>query len=197
MIEINLVPPELRRKKKSSFLGGFNIPLEVVVGSAGGVILLLVAVHFILLLTNISKIGEHKKLKSSWEEISPDKVEVDGVISELRQLQTKESNLVKMMEGKRVIWSRKMNLLSDALPKGVWLRKVALSEGVFFIEGSAISKQKREMIGVHNFAANLKKNDEFLEDMDELDLGSIQMRKISTVDVANFLITTRLKEDED
>lgn len=195
MIEINLVPLHLRKKKKQAlFAGGFKLPLEVVIGLGGGLLLLLVLVHVILLTINISKLATHNKLKASWEEIAPAKEKVDVVISELRRLQTKQSAIKKITEEKKVFWSQKMNILSNNLPKGVWLKKIAFNEDAFFVEGSAISRQNKEMIGVHKFAANLKKDEDFLTDLMDLELGSIQMRKIQKVDVADFLITSRLAQ---
>lgn len=193
MIEINLVPLHLRKKKKKVFfVGGFKLPLEVVIGLGGGLIILLFLVHVILLVINVSKLATHNKLKLSWEEIAPEKEKVDVVISELRMLQKKQSAIKKLTEEEKVIWSQKMNILSDNLPKGVWLRKIAFNEDAFFVEGSAISRQNKEMIGVHKFTANLKQDENFLTDLTDLELGSIQMRKIKKVDVADFLITSRL-----
>ena len=60
MIEINLLPPELRKKKKRLLPGGVNIPLEVIIGSAGGLIILLIFVHVALLGINIIKLNTHK-----------------------------------------------------------------------------------------------------------------------------------------
>ena len=46
MIEINLIPYSLRKKKKDKFsLTEFNVPLEIVIGLGGGLIVLLVLVH--------------------------------------------------------------------------------------------------------------------------------------------------------
>jgi len=196
MIDINLVPTHLRKKKKKDlFGGGFKLPLEVVIGLGGGLLILLVFVHLVLLGINVSKLATHKKLKSSWEEISSDKEKVDVIISELRMLQRKQSAIKKLTEDKKVSWSRKMNILSKNLPKGVWLKKIAFNEDAFFVEGSAISRQNKEMIGVHKFTSNLKRDDSFLTDLTDLELGSIQMRKIKKVDVADFLITSRLGQE--
>ena len=63
MFDINLVPDNLRRKKKGkSPLGGINIPLEVVIGSAGVLFFVLVLVHIFLLFMITAKVGEKKLL---------------------------------------------------------------------------------------------------------------------------------------
>jgi len=49
------------------------------------------------------------------------------------------------------------------------------------------------MINVHQFTSTLKSQREFLEHFNDLELGSIQRRKIKQMDIADFMITVRLK----
>jgi len=194
MIEINLVPLKLRKRRKGQQLfKGFNIPLEVVIGLGGGFIVLLMGVHLFLLFTNVKKIAEHKRLKKEWALLEPDKSDVDAVISELRSLKGKQQAAEDVLVEDKISWSQKLNILSDSLPKGVWLRKIILDEEIFSIEGSAVSTEIEEMINVHSFAGNLKKQKKFLEHFEDLELGSIQRRKINKVEIADFVITARLK----
>ena len=57
-----------------------------------------------------------------------------------------------------------------------------------------------EMISVHSFTSNLKKNPKFMKKFIELEVGSIQTRTVDKTDVADFLITLKLEgsmeEDE-
>ena len=64
---------------------------------------------------------------------------------------------------------------------------------MFFIEGSAISKQKKEMASVHSFVSKLKEQGAFLDKLHDLDLESIQTRNVNKIDIADFMITTKLK----
>lgn len=194
MIDINLIPNQLRKKKKSGILiGGLSIPLEVIVGSVVALMMFLIIVHVFLLFTNISKLAKHKALKAKWETVSPQKKKVDAVLSELRFLQNQYKAIDGITIGREVVWSQKLNIISDSLPRGAWLRKIVLSGDIFYIEGSAISKQGDEMITVHKFTSNLKDDDVFLNRLTEFELGSIQRRKIKKIDIADFLITTKLK----
>ena len=195
MIEINLLPAELKRKRKSSILPkGFKIPLEMVIGAGGGLLILLILVHIFLLFMNITKLAQHRSLKAQWEKILPDKKNVDGIISELRLLQTKLKSIEDITGTEKIRWSKKLNIISDNMPRGVWLKKIALSEDKLFIDGSAISKANEEMINIHNFASNLKKDPDFLSQLSDLELGSIQRRKVSNVDISDFLINAKLKK---
>ena len=193
MIEINLISPELRKKKKSGLLGGMQIPLEIVVGSAGGLFVLLIFVHISLLVINVMKLGAHKRLEGQWTKILPDKTKADGVIGKMRQLKNKQTALVKAIQPSDISWAQKLNLVSDLLPRGVWLSKVALNNYIFYLDGSAISRVNNEMINVHTFTSNLKSNAAFMKSFVELDVGSIQTRTVDKTNVADFLITLKLE----
>ena len=143
MIEINLVPVDLRKRKRKAFGGGFNIPLEIIIGSAGGLLMLLVLTHFVLIFVSIGKVGKQKILKAEWEKILPDKEKVDTIITDLRLSQKRIGEIRPLADRGDLSWSEKLNIVSDSLPRGVWLKKIALMENVLFVEGSAISRQKK------------------------------------------------------
>ena len=155
MIEINLIPPDLRKKKKG-MLGGLQIPLEVIVGSAGGLFVLLIFFHISLLVVNITKLKTHKTLEAKWEQILPQKENVDGIINNMRSLQSQHSAILGAVQLSDVVWAEKLNLISDNIPRGVWLSKVALNNYIFYLDGSAIARGSNEMINVHSFTSNLK-----------------------------------------
>ncbi len=194
MIEINLVPPQFKKKRKSHLpWKGFDIPLEAVIGLGGGLIILLIAAHVLLLALNIHHLAQHKGLQGQWESLASSKHNVDAVLNELRTLQGKQKSAAGITPKGKILWSQKLNILSDHLPRGVWLKRVALEENALLIEGSAISEQGEEMINVHKFISQLQKQDAFLEHFADIELSSIQRRKIKQVDVADFIITARLK----
>ena len=159
--------------------------------------MLLILVHVGLLMVNIFKLNYHKGLKKQWDVISPAKTNVDKVLKEMRNLQARHKAIEKITTDDRLIWSQKLNILSDGIVRGVWLTRVRLKDGVFFIEGSAISKQNDEMINVHSFTSNLKDEKSFLDKFSDLELGSIQRRNIGKTEVSDFLITAELIKEAD
>ncbi len=195
MIEINLAPPEVRkRKKKSSLAAKFNIPMEVIVGSAGGLLVLLVLIHFGLMGVNLTKKLAYNRVKAKWNEMAPSKAKVDQVMQEMRSLQSQYDAIKGITQDVAIQWSEKLNIISDNLPKGVWLKRVDLTDEAFLLDGSAISKKSNEMINVHSFIAALKGQERFLDKLVDLDLGSIQSRYIKDVEVADFVIKSGLKK---
>ena len=136
----------------------------------------------------------YRELKKQWQAISPQKEKVDGVISEMRQLQTELKTIQPIALESQVFWSQKLNILSDQLPHGVWLKKIILNKDhVFMVYGSTIVKENAELINVHRFTSNLKKDPHFLEHLSSFDLGSIQRRTVGHSDIADFLLTTKVK----
>ena len=193
MIDINLIPPHLRKKEKSRLLGKVNIPLEVIIGCGGGLLVLLGIVHVLLLFVNIGKLAQHKTLQKQWETMRPGKENVDSVVNEMRVFQGKYKAIEDITGKSGLSWAQKLNILSDNLPRGVWLKKIALNEEILFIEGSAISKEITEIISIHHLTSNLKADDHFLEYFTDFELGSIQRRKIKNVEIADFVITMKVK----
>ncbi|OGX07767.1 MAG: hypothetical protein A2Z88_03220 [Omnitrophica WOR_2 bacterium GWA2_47_8] len=196
MIEINLVPRNLRKRKTSTgniAASKLNIPKEALVGLCGGLFVLLVAVVIVLQLLIFIKYAQHKKLKTQWDEILPSKTATDAVVSKLRSLRLKSKSVENILVKKEISWAKKLNEISDNLPRGVWLRRIVFDQNAFLIEGSAVSKGQNEMINVHQFAANLKAKEGFLENLTDFELGAIQGRKIKTIDVADFTIKAKVK----
>ena len=193
MININLIPPHLKKKAKSKLLGKVNIPLEVIIGCGGGLLVLLGVVHVLLLFVNIGKLAQHKTLQKQWETMRPGKEKVDSVVNEMRVFQGKYKVIEDITGKSGLLWARKLNTLSDSLPRGVWLKKIVLDEKMLFIEGSAISKETTEIMSIHRLTSNLKRDDDFLEHFVDLEMGSMQRRKIKNVEIADFVITMKVK----
>ncbi len=195
MIDINVVPKQLRRKrKKTLFPGGFQIPKEIIFGMGGGLVVLLIFVHIFLQVTIFVKLLQHQALKNEWNKILPSKENVDNVVGELRALQTQVDSIQKITNRKEVLWSQKLNIISDVLPRGVWLKKIALTEEMLFIEGSAIIQKNNQTINIHAFATSLKKDKNFMTQLGDLEVGSIQSRKIQQLDVDDFVFKAKIKD---
>lgn len=191
MIVINLVPENLRKRSARGM--GLDIPREVVLGVGVASIALLAAAH-VLLLTAQSAQGVRLGLvKAQWEKLLPDRNRIDAIGTELRDLRKKVTTITGITSAAASPWSRKMNVLSDALPKGVWLKKINLDGGTLTLEGSAFSKTQSEIVTVGNFVDNLKKQWAFADDFSSIEVQSIQRGKRGPTEVADFVITAKLK----
>jgi len=194
MIEINLVPTHLRKTKKtSSSLTVTNVPKEAIIGLVGGLFTLLFLTHLVLFVVMVIKFTQYSHLEKEIEKIDSVWQEAKTVLLEMRSLQNKIEAVRKVTTAEQVSWSGKLNDVSDSIPKGVWLNKLSLDENVLLIDGSSVSKEHNEMISVGTFTANLKDLKSFMSGLNDIEVGSIQRRQIRSVEVADFLITVRLK----
>ncbi len=197
MIDINLAPPNLRRKQKRRILPkGFYVPPEVIIGGGGGLLLFLIVVHIFVIFKHISLKDRYMQVKKEWKTLLPAKREVDKIIIEIRKLQSIKQDVDKLIDADKILWSRKLNIISDSLPRGVWLRHIAFEDRkTFIIEGSAISRQQNQIAAIHEFTHNLRQQKAFLKHFQEMDIDSITRRKINNTEVVDFSIVASLKQE--
>lgn len=195
MIDINLVPESLRKRRRNELLSGgvFNIPREVVVGIGGGILALMLLVDGLFFGVKVIKFFEYQHVKSKWQSIQPDKSVMDSIKQNLQEVQKEVKSIKDITEGQSSSWSQKLNSLSDSLPKGVWLRKITLTEKQLFIEGSTVSQGQSEIINVGSFVSNMKKDTEFMKDFESIEVDYIQSRKSEGPQVSDFTILAKLK----
>jgi len=101
--------------------------------------------------------------------------------------------IADMTVNKTEIWSKKLNVISDGITRGVWLRKMVLDKGGLTMEGSAVSKSHEEISNVGNFVSALKKDEGFMSGFSSLEVNSIQRGKRSSMEVTDFIVTVKLK----
>lgn len=195
MIDINLVPDQLRKRRRSDFFSGgvFNIPREVLVGIGGGIIALLLLIDGLVFVGKIIKFLEYQHVKSKWQTMLPEKTMMDSVKQNLQEVQKEVKAIKDIMEGQSSSWSQKLNALSDGLPKGVWLRKITLNDKQLFIEGSTVSQGQSEIINVGNFVSNMKKDAQFINDFESIEVDYVQSRKTEGLQISDFTILAKLK----
>jgi len=83
------------------------------------------------------------------------------------------------------------------MPRGVWLKKIAYSGKILLLEGSAISRQKNELINAHSLVSALKKENVFLKYFSDVEMGSVNRRSRGKAGIADFLITIKVEEEEE
>ena len=196
MISINLIPESLRKKKSGIFEDDrIAIPKEVLIGVGGLVFVLLILIHTILGVITLFKVVRYKGLVKKWEAVQQEKVNIDAVLTQLNAVRAKHDTLAPIMQ-QDVVWSRNLNVISDVLPSGVWLRKIDVSQGELTIDGSAVSKSETEMISVGDLVSGLKKEEHFLKNFEQIDVGMIKRREQGVTSIADFSIQAVIKAEE-
>src|SRR5690349_13528967 len=94
MLDINLVPYNLRRKKRKSMLPeGLQIPTEIIFGLGGGFLVLILGVHIFFQLMIFTKFVQRTQYKTALDKISADKTNVDNIVNESRTMQANVKNI--------------------------------------------------------------------------------------------------------
>jgi len=194
MIDINLIPAALRKDgqgKENSLT--INIPKEILVGSAVGVVLLLVVVHLLIGAVWLMGMGRLAHYNAEWQKVAADKAALDAISSEAAGLKKKIKMLSDMTTAKVVLWAPKFNAISDDISRGLWIKKMTLDKTGLTIEGSVVSKTRNEINNVGKFIAALKLNDDFMKDFSSLEVNSIQRGDNDSVEVTDFTVVAKPK----
>ncbi len=195
MIEINLVPPQLRKIKKSRTLSneGIKVPRGTLLVMGGGLIGFLIFLNLIFLICIFLKMKQNNRLISQYEKLKPEGDKYESIRAEMQILSEQLKFVESVWDENKISWANKLNIISDHVPRELWLTKVAMEGKNIFIEGSAVSHDKSEMFQVHAFISSLKEDMVFMQQFEDLELGKIQRSKTSDVDVVRFSITAKIK----
>jgi Tfp pilus assembly protein PilN len=191
MIEINLLPEELRHKTKGKKTGpGIETKhLLYIVPFIFGV---LICAHFYLAVANIIKSQQFRILNNKWQSLESQRSMLESFKKENAVL-SQDTSAIQEMVGKRVDWSEKLNKLSLDLPSGVWFNELSISAKDFMLYGSAVSLQKQEMNLIKGFMDNLRNDKSFFKDFNNLDLSSVQRKTVGGYEIVDFIFTGTLK----
>ncbi len=180
MIKINLLPPELRKKKKVPF-----IDRTFVYG-----VLVLIAEVILLYLISLSQQAKIAELES---EIASVQLELDKYQEKLKLLHEAQSlrkeltarmDAVQELENKRAYWVKVLSDFVATVPPYLWIDKFEeKSEGVVEISGKSYTLKS-----IASFLINLIASDAF----SNIKLGPISKQSIGKGEGYGFTLTMRL-----
>ena len=130
MVEINLLPEELKKKEprfKGVNLSGIsleNVPVMKIALISVGVFL---ALHLLLFVVGISNKAAVGSLTNRYNALLPQKKESDALKKELDAINGKVSAISELMVN-RFSWARQLNSLSDSMTPGIWLGELSYEE---------------------------------------------------------------------
>ncbi len=186
MIEINLLPEELKAKrKKIAGMESFLLIIRLVIA-------ILLVLHLVLFVLHIQKAMRVGILEEKWKKLQPQK----KVIEDLKKQATgvsEVSDVAQQLTNQRINWSEKLNKLSLDLPAGVWFTQLQLNPKELTLRAAVVSLQKEEMALINKFIDNLKKDQGFFADCANLELGPVQSRTVGGYNVCDFSLTAPLK----
>jgi len=202
MIEINLLPEELRTQKKKKEplreVSASKLSLSLIAIIA---IVIFVALQGLAAMALFYKKGSLERLEQQLKKLKPKYKTAKSLKTEKRELNSKLS-AINELTSKSILWSKKMSDLSSAITEGVWLKELSLldkkgprKQQAMLLNGSVVSYPERnEAAIIGNFINSLKSNEDFFEDFEDIKLESSQMKKIADLDVMDFKIICYFKK---
>lgn len=190
MIEINLLPAELRLRARKSDKGPF--PVKYLLYIFGLIVGALFCLHIALLMIIIVKQSQTALLNNKWKALEPQR-RIFEQSRKSNEILSSDAKAIQQLLKQRVNWSEKINKLSLNLPSGVWFSEMSLNQKEFSLKGSAVSLEKEELSLINKFMANLKNDTSFFRDFNSLELASVQRRAIGGYDIIDFVLSGKLK----
>ncbi|MDD4899678.1 MAG: PilN domain-containing protein [Candidatus Omnitrophica bacterium] len=193
MIEINLLPEELRLKAKAGASFSLkDMDPKKILYLIPAVLGLLIIVHLYLAGLTIFQSMRLAGLNRQWAKLEPERKKLENVQKEFN-VSTADSQFLQQLLNTRVTWADKLNALSRDLPSGIWFEELIVSDRAFSLRGSVVSTAKVEMNLVNKFMDNLKNDANFSRDFSSLELGSINRREIAVFDIMDFILEGNIK----
>lgn len=185
MIKIDLLPQNLKKKESTSKIPVFPILALV--------ILVVLAINILLGLLILYKKAQVGILNKKWNGMQAQFKEVEDLKNGLKAKEDK----IKIMEyvtKRDIYWTDFFNKINQAVPKGLWFNRLALSKQGLIIEGSVFSFSTDKVTLVNKFYNELK-NDEFFKlNFVNFSLDSVQKRIIKDYEILDFLLTAKINE---
>lgn len=188
MIEINLLPAELRKKDAAKFSRVEFSPKIIFLGLS-----LLLLPDLIIILVILTKSLLLWQINSAFKKIEPHKAQIDEIIG-LTQKSKSLQELFPRLNAARPAIAMEMNAIANLIPKGVWLNELSFSQGNWEIKGSCFSISSSEMAQIGKFVNALKAEKKMAKEFAGLELASAQRKALAVTEIVDFVISSKTKE---
>ena len=192
MIEINLLPAESRQKDKK----GWTLPAfgfkKIIIAASSALILPNILIPLLVQFNGLML----KRYEDIYSRMLPQVRQVDEIRNEIQGIKGLEA-IASGLSGQRMILARKLNIISDCLPQGVWLSGISFSDKAFEIKGRCVSSGAQEMASVKKFLSALKTDAQFTKGLGQLELKSAQRRSLGLTEVIDFIIRSSAQAKPD
>ncbi|MFH0918177.1 MAG: hypothetical protein V1830_03480 [Candidatus Omnitrophota bacterium] len=199
MIEINLLPEELRIKTKGKNPDRATVKNwpaligdQVFIYALAAILGLFILANFCFAVLLIAKNAKLASLNRKWSALAVQKKALDE-FNQDSSATSYDSGLMQQLSRQRILWAQKLNLLSLHLPAGVWFNEIVLNSNSLTIKGSVISLKKEEIGLINKLLDNLKTTLEFSKDFLGFELNNVQKISIGGYDIADFVLVGALK----
>lgn len=200
MIEINLLPVQMRARKREQM----KLPALPIIPVAIGVVGVLVALQVLLFLVvqiRSASLGSLKKQNLKITAKNAEAVNLDKTVKEI----SSKVEIADKLKNSRFNLAKALNDLSDSMISGVWLRSIDVKKGesssepgilreVLVIDGSSIVSDGGGDSSIGRFVNSLKDNVSFSDYFDEIELSKVERKKIRNTEILDFIIICHFKK---
>ncbi|MCI0557682.1 MAG: PilN domain-containing protein [Nitrososphaera sp.] len=190
MLKVNLLPDSARKATLSPIEQFHRTPLMwIIVTSVVGSAFLLWGSVFIKK-TQLNSLGAKIAV------LQPKKKELDQIQKIVQGLRAQEEEF-KSVKQEQDLWSKRLNILSDVTPDGVWFTELLLDpvKGLV-IQGSAVGQGGSEMVHVGRLVQDLKDDTDFASAVKDIQIESIKRIPDKEVEIVQFTLACALHEKE-
>lgn len=191
MIEINLLPEDLRAKAESR-KAGINIEAKYFVYLVPFTLVILACVHLYLGILIVARGNQLGQLNKKWFGFDSQRRQLEDFKKEDTIL-SQDALAIKKLAEESILWSEKLDKISTSIVPGLWLTELSVAGRDFALRGSVVSLQKEEMSFIKKFIDALERDAGFFKSFNNLELGSVQRKTIGSYDVFDFTLAGALK----
>jgi len=198
MIEINLLPEELKNKvikppkPEAASLNVAGLEFKHLLLLIPVIFGLLIFVQLIVFVLTLCFSGQLAVLNSKWNRLMPQRKSVEEFNNKYT-LASEDASAAKELALKRFIWSEKLNKLSLGLPSGVWFTSLTINAKQLTLKGAVVSLNKEDLSLIHRLIDNLKSDVSFYKDFNNLELISAEKKQVGGYDITEFTLNGLLK----
>jgi Tfp pilus assembly protein PilN len=128
-------------------------------------------------------------------ELQPKHAAVEQVRRLLQRLQEQQAVFQELVRSGGE-WSKRLNILSDVTPEGVWFTELMLERGErLLIQGAAIGEGGAEMMRVGRLVQDLKANADFSKVVKDIQIESIKRETDRELEIVRFTLACTLVGD--
>lgn len=203
MIELNLLPKELRKKRKPPI----DLTEFPVIPIAAGVVGFLVVVHLLLVLMVAVRGGSYRSLEAKWNDMQPQKKITEKIAGETGMLE-KRIAAVRKIAKPEFSWTRLLNGLNQSMIPGIWMSDLQVKFGgqpyslkkeeniptQIVLTGYSLGRSEVATANVAKFINSLKRHKDFAGYFSDIELQSVKSRDFKSEEAMVFKLTCSFKK---
>jgi len=189
IIEINLLPEDLRAKKQNKIILFLPQLLALILPV---VFVLLISIHLFMGLSVVVKTQQYNSVNKKWKQFNSQRDTVLGW-KEKHNVSSHHASQLYQLLAERIAMTDKLHALSQSLPKGIWFRRLDLKDKNFKLWGTVVSLKNVHMRMLNRFINKLKANESFSKDFVNFELGSVKMHTRGSFEVMDFVLEGQLR----